>query len=170
MRQAFDAKASPVYLFGSVGLGKSFAAAMVHCHWKGDSVQFIAYSELISRSIRAEMSKEGIVTWVTACGSFVEMTAGQWWRWLSDVSLLIVDEIGTGMSHEMRREALWRVLEARKGKPLLITGNLSPTGLVEQFDARIQSRILEGEVIELKGKDRRLVGIERRIHRIEVST
>jgi DNA replication protein DnaC len=166
MRQAFAERMTPIYLFGSVGLGKSFAAAMVYANWHGPSVTFLAYADLINLSIRAE--RDGAVSRTLQSGQAVDMTAGQWWKWLTDVGLLIVDEIGTGMSHEWRREMLWKVLEFRKGRPLLLTGNLSPGGLLDQFDARIQSRILAGAVIELVGSDKRLTGLKQRIHRVEV--
>lgn len=166
MRAAFAAGSSPIYLFGTVGLGKSFAAALVYVKWSGRSATFISYADLINLSIRAE--KDGSVSRTVAGGGCVDMTAGQWWRWLAEVSVLIVDEIGTGMAHEWRREMLWKLLEIRKGRPLLITGNLTPTGLKEQFDDRIQSRIAEGVLIELVGKDKRMDGVKNRIHRVEV--
>lgn len=166
MRQAFAEKLYPVYLSGTVGLGKSFAAAMVYTRWHGPSVTFLSYADLIGLSIRAD--KDGGISRITNSGQMVDLTAAQWWKWLADVSLLIVDEIGTGMAHEWRREMLWKVLEIRKGKPLLITGNLAAKGLLEQFDARIQSRILAGTFIELVGNDKRLEGVRGRVHRIEV--
>jgi DNA replication protein DnaC len=167
MRQAFKDRISPIYLFGSVGLGKSFAAAMVYARWLGPTVTFLPYADLINLSIRAE--RDGSISRILGNGQSVDLTAPQWWKWLTDVGLLIVDEIGTGMSHEWRREMLWKVLEIRKGKPLLMTGNLSLGGLLEQFDARIQSRIVAGMVIELVGTDQRLVGAKGRIHRVEVN-
>lgn len=166
MRAGFADKAFPIYLSGTVGLGKSFAAAMVYTRWQGPSVTFLSYADLIGLSIRAD--KDGSISRIIGSGQMVDLTAAQWWKWLTDVSLLIVDEIGTGMAHEWRREMLWKVLEIRKGKPLLITGNLSSKGLTEQFDARIQSRIMAGTFIELVGSDKRLEGLRGRVHRIEV--
>lgn len=167
MRLAFAAEEMPLYLHGAVGLGKSFAAALVYSMWQGPSVTFIPYCDLISLSIRAE--KEGSISRVIAEGDTVDMTAAQWWKWLAEVGLLIVDEIGTGMSHEWRTEMLWKVLEVRKKRPLILTGNLPIGGIQEQFGDRIRSRISEGTLIELVGQDQRIEGIRDRFHRIEIS-
>lgn len=164
MRKAVTSRQWPIYLFGAVGRGKSFAAAYVFSHWTGDALM-LRYCDLINSSIRAE--KEGTVSRIASDGSVVDFSPGQWWRWLRDVSLLVVDEIGTGMSHEWREEMLWKLLEERKGRPLLLTSNLTLKGVLEQFGDRIQSRLLEGSLIELAGRDRRRDGIEARLTRLD---
>lgn len=164
MRTVNDRGAWPLYLFGPVGRGKSFSAALVYVRWTG-SAMFLTYSDLIALSIRAD--KEGTVSRTLPGGQIVEYAAGGWWKWLADVQLLVVDEIGTGMAHEWRCEMLWKCLELRKQKPLILTGNLSLEGIGQQFDARIKSRILAGTAIELAGVDQRAIGLKDRIGRIE---
>lgn len=165
MRDSFQAGAFPVYLAGAVGCGKSFTAALVYARWTG-SVSMFRYCDLISDAITAE--KYGEIIRTNDDGQAIEMTRGQWWRWLENVGLLIIDEIGTGMSHEWRKEMLWNVLEIRKGRPLLMTGNILLNAIGEQFDARIQSRLIEGTIIEVAGPDRRREGVQHRMHRVQV--
>lgn len=168
MRQANSRRAWPIYLFGAVGRGKSFAAALAYVRCRG-TVTLLPYCDLINMSIRVE--KDGEVSRMLDNGQCIEFTPGQWWRWLSDVGLLIVDEIGTGMQHEWRAEMLWKVLEVRKDKPLIMTANLTPDGIKKHFDdARIHSRISAGTLIEVVGIDQRRIGLTERVQKIDVST
>lgn len=165
LRVAVRSDRYPIYLFGDVGVGKSFAAALVYCRWpERRSVMFSSYVELINTAIEAERSRE--VTRTLDDGRVIEMTKGQWWKWLAEVSLLVIDEIGTGNAGEWRIEMLWQVLEKRKGLPTLLTGNILLSDLESRFDARIQSRILEGHQIWVTGADRRRQGLENRVHKV----
>lgn len=124
------------------------------------------YCDLINTAIEAE--KYGEVSRTLENGQVIDLTKGQWWNWLASVNLLIVDEIGTGLVNEWRVEMLWRILECRAGKPLLLTGNIGLNTIGEQFDERIQSRIVDGSPIEVVGHDLRRIGLERRVRRVKV--
>ena len=163
IRRAVEAREYPIYLYGPVGRGKSFTAAYVYTHWQSEAMMN-RYTDLISDSCRIE--KEGVSSRVNSFGDVVEYTAAGWWKGLRDVSLLVVDEIGIGMSHEWRIEMLWKVLELRKDRPLIFTGNLSPNGIGEQFDSRIKSRVAGGTLIEFTGPDIRLEGFRHRVHKV----
>lgn len=153
----------PFYLFGPVGRGKSFLAALVYVRWRG-SAKMLRYVDLISNSLT--VSKYGELSNYTADGRLIEFSEAGWWKHLADVGLLVVDEIGSGMSHEWRAEILWKLLETRKGKPLILTGNLSLDQVRHQFDDRIQSRLLEGTLIEFEGRDLRRDDLPTRIHHV----
>jgi predicted ATPase len=169
LRAAHAAGEWPVYLTGDVGRGKSYVAALVYARWTG-TVAMARYTDLMGTAIRG--AKEGDVSHYTASGQLVEMTEGQWWKCLESLGLLIVDEIGVGISvgnaKEWRAELFWKLLEIRHGKPLLMTGNISPDGLGEHFDRRIQSRIIQGTVIECDGTDKRREGVRGRLHRVKL--
>lgn len=124
------------------------------------------YSDFVSDSIKA--SREGSIGRYAANGAFCEHAEAGWWKHLGEVSLLILDEIGTGVMHEWRNELLWKVLEIRKNKPLLLTGNHAPVELGERFDQRIKSRICAGTLFELSGRDLRSDGVKSRVVRVEV--
>ncbi len=151
----------PVYLWGSVGTGKSFLAAQAFCMFKG-SAKFDRYCDLISDAIDLEKHGE-INRW--KAGQSCEITKSSFWRVVETCGLLVIDEIGTGTPSEWRNELFWRLLEGRTNKPLIMTGNINPAELKTQFDLRIQSRIFKGQCCELAGRDQRIEGINGRVHK-----
>lgn len=163
MRRIFGAKLFPILLHGAVGRGKSFLAATIFVRWSG-TASMMRYSDFVSDAIKA--SREGSIGRYGANGAFCEHTEAGWWRHLQEVGLVVLDEIGSGTSHEWRNEILWKLLEVRRGKPLLMTGNLDPKELAQRFDVRIQSRIIAGTLFELGGTDQRLDGLKSRIVRV----
>jgi DNA replication protein DnaC len=165
MRAAFGAGRCPIYLHGVAGCGKSYTAALVYARW-GGTVTFLRYCDLISDAIECE--KTGEIVRTRDDGASVEMSKSQYWSWLRNVGLLIVDDVGTGSSHEWRKELFWKVLEERAQKPLLLTGNLSMNGIREMFDGSIVSRLSAGTIIEISGQDQRRNGIASRLHRVQL--
>ena len=122
------------------------------------------YSDFVGDSMKA--SKDGHIGRYASNGVFCEYTEAGWWKHLEQVGLVILDEIGSGTGNEWRNEIMLKLLEIRKNKPLILTGNLDPKELLERFDARIQSRIVAGALVELTGKDHRVTGIESRVLKI----
>lgn len=97
-------------------------------------------------------------------GQPVEITLGKFWTRLRDQGLVVIDEIGTREATAHRYDTFRDLLEIRKGKPLIVTGNLKPTGpLAQVYDDRIQSRIAAGVLMEVKGNDRRMDGLAGRV-------
>lgn len=159
LRDVFREKMFPVYMYGPTGVGKSFASALVYCRYGcGDpffDAWFIRFSNLTDDMMTK--SKAGMPT--------------PWERITRDRQLIVIDEIGSGAKNEWRNEILWEILERRRGKPLILTSNLTPDELLTRFDARIQSRIMQGSLIALLGKDKRVEGLsEKRSFTIEVKT
>lgn len=151
----------PVYLWGSVGTGKSYLAAQAFSMFKG-SAKFERFCDLISDAIDLEKHGE-INRW--KAGQSCEITKASFWRVVETCGMLVIDEIGTGTASEWRNELFWRVLEVRVNKPLIMTGNINPTELKTQFDLRIQSRFFKGQCYEVTGRDQRNDGIKNRIHK-----
>ena len=163
MRQQATAGGWPLYLFGAVGVGKSFVAASVFVRWRG-TVSMLRYCDLIANSIH--VTKYGELSRYNERDILCEYSEASWWRYLADVGLVIVDEIGSGVPHEWRNELFWKFLELRKGRPLILTTNVDPDAIHEQFDGRIESRILAGSLIEVTGRDQRRDGLKARVHRV----
>lgn len=163
LREANKHGRFPVYLTGGVGCGKSYTAASVYARCTG-TVAMYGYSEFISDAIQVE--KSGGIQRYMGCGALIEMTDFGWWNWLSSVGLLIVDDIGTGMSHERRNELFVRLIDGRSNKPLVMTGNLDMNEVGDHFDARIASRIASGTVVDMGVNDLRMDGFKDRFVRI----
>ena len=135
MRNLFRQKLFPIYLHGAVGRGKSFLAAAIYVRLDINAV-FWRYSDFIADVIN-------------------ERSTCTRWDVARHAPVLIMDDIGVGMTHEIRNEAFGKLLDIRKGQPTLFTGNVMPKDLPTHFDARITSRIGEGSLFELTGPDLR---------------
>ncbi len=72
---------------------------------------------------------------------------------------LAMDDIGVVEPNEWVREALYHLANERRAsnRTTVWTSNLSPQKIRDTFGAAIASRILGGVVIEVDGKDRRLL-------------
>jgi DNA replication protein DnaC len=77
-------------------------------------------------------------------------------RTVEEAALVVLDDIATREPTWAQREALLAILDARAGRPMVLTGNLSIEQLAEVVDDRAASRICAGTIIEVTGKDRRL--------------
>lgn len=76
----------------------------------------------------------------------------------------MIDEIGTRESTHHRYDTMHGLLEARKGKPMIITGNLPIETVATVYDDRVASRLCAGTMVRIIGDDRRLKGVENRNH------
>lgn len=150
----------PVYTWGPVGAGKSYLAVNAFVVFAG-TVKFYRWCDFIGDAMGLEKEHE-IVRWQN--GRCCEISHASFWRVIETVGLLVIDEIGTGTPNEWRNELCWKLLELRKDKPLIVTGNIDPRELHQQFDVRIQSRFCDGQFYEVRGRDQRRIGMEGRIH------
>lgn len=77
----------------------------------------------------------------------------------STVTLLFIDDLGAEKVSDWSRQMLYTLIDRRyrECKQTIITTNLTPSQISEQIDDRIMSRLSEmGEIVELKGKDKRI--------------
>ncbi len=153
-----------LYLWGANGVGKSCCAAVIYCRWSPGQAIFRTANELFSDAMTLEREKE-VTRYVN--GTACEITHSSFWRSIEECGLLVLDEIGQGDPHEWRNEMFWRVLEARKRRPLVMTGNVSPELLVDAYDQRIASRIQEGSFLKIVGSDSRKAGLKQRFSQVE---
>lgn len=150
----------PLYLWGPTGTGKSCAAAVAYRQWR-PSATWMSLSELCDLLKAFGVSP---IQTIQSGGQAVEITLAKFWTRLRDQGLVVVDEIGTREATAHRYDAFRDLLEIRKGKPLIVTGNLDPSDkLGEIYDERIQSRISAGVLMEVKGGDRRIQGLAGRV-------
>jgi DNA replication protein DnaC len=103
----------------------------------------------------ARCRRDGLVEVARADGSAQVSEAALLAR-LERAALVCLDDVGTRSPTDAQYDALVDVLEARRGRPLVMTGNLSPERLGDVYDGRIASRMLAGLAIELTGRDLRL--------------
>lgn len=132
-------------LYGTVGTGKTFAAACVA-------------NELIDRNVPVIM---------TSFPRIINALQGTWENKqqylddLNDCDLLVIDDFAVERQTEYVQEIIYEVIDSRYkvGYPLILTTNLTAHELKNPGDiskARIYSRILEMcHPIEVKGADRR---------------
>lgn len=139
-----------LYLWGSVGAGKSHLAAAC---------------------LRAAIGQHAAIgryacwpdTLVTARRRFDESDLDDPIEPLIDAELLVIDDVGyrdgAGGATEYERETLYRIAEERQLVPTIWTSNLSPDRLEQVYNDRIASRILgPARVIEITGPDGRKAG------------
>ena len=75
--------------------------------------------------------------------------------------VLLIDDVGAEKITDWSRQMFYTLIDRRyvNMRPTIITSNLNMNEFAEKFDDRVASRIADkGEVITLKGKDRRIGG------------
>lgn len=128
-------------LYGSVGTGKSFAAACIvnYLIGKGIPARFTNFAEIEAEKREDEDAIKD----------------------LRRFDLLVLDDFATERDTSYMREIVFAVIDARiqSGLPMIITTNLTADELKKTNDpdkAKIYSRLLGAcEPIEIKGDDRR---------------
>lgn len=131
---------------GSFGVGKSHLAKGVadEIIKKGYTAIFIAVPMLL-RKIRATYQKDA------------ETTEDQLIELLTNVDLLVLDDIGAERSTEWTTERLFDLVNARQGKATVYTSNYSPDALYNLFGERDYSRMkYRTKQIEIDGTNYRM--------------
>jgi DNA replication protein DnaC len=139
-----------IFLFGSVGCGKTFAMSAFGRYFalKGKKVIFTTYSDLC-----LEIRK------IYTC-SDSELNVIQKYR---DADKLFIDDLGTAVSvgnqeSDFAVRVLYDVVDWRikNLKATFFTSNKSPEEIASSFDERIASRLHQAcKIIPVAGKDKR---------------
>ena len=144
LREGIAANHWPLYIYGHRGTGKTCLAALIH-----DSVRDAIWRRADALLDDLSQFKRG------------EEESARWKR-VTQCRLLTMDDLGVRMPTEYMSAKFFDLLEARKGKPTVITsnhplqrleGHAAPLG--ELFDDRILSRLAAGRMVCLQGADRR---------------
>lgn len=145
LREGIAAGHWPVYIYGHRGTGKTCLAALIHASVSTGAIWERADSLLDELSQFRRTAEDG-----------------KRWERLVGCRLLTLDDLGVRMPTEFMSAKLFDLLEARKGRPTVITsnhplqrleGHAAPLG--ELFDDRILSRLAAGRMVCLQGADRR---------------
>ena len=144
----------PLYLHGQTGTGKTCIAALVYQRYIGNAVWFSCRSLLRELAAwRADLTHQ--IPWLMPSGLTLSRPATNAWDALTNPDWLVcLDDMGTRELSPAQSEILLDLLDARIGKPLIVTGNHDRDGL-KFLDPRIVSRVCAGTVIGLVGKDQR---------------
>ncbi len=134
----------PQYWFGPTGRGKTFAAALIYADWSGWAC-FWPAAKIVGDIQDAQFNKN-----VQPIINTVE-----------SASLIVVDDIVDRNMTDARCAALCDLINWRKGKPLILTGNFNPDELTKCVPSdRLVSRILSGKALAFQGPDMRLAKLE----------
>ena len=134
-------------LYGDVGTGKSFLAACIA-------------NALITKGVPVIMTNISALS--TAMGKDFERDKAQILGRISEVPLLVLDDVGTERDTAYAYEKVQEIIDARyrSGMPLIITTNLSPKELAAPPDMRykrVYDRLLEMcYPVKVDGSSRRM--------------
>lgn len=148
---ALGARQHPVLLAGKVGVGKSTVAAIVARSFQ--PFAWFGCDELLTTMMACR--SEGSVQRWDAQGYAVHTTEAQLLRRIEQAPMVVLDDVGTRVLSEAQAEALRAVLDARVGRPLLVTTNCDTQALRDSVGARNLSRLLAGSVVRIGGADLR---------------
>lgn len=129
---------------GEAGRGKSHLAIGIGWHWLENDIGLMKYYQvesLLDELRRGYDAKPG-----QALYSFDQLM-----KWIKEVSLLILDDLGVEQSTPWARAKLDEIIDHRyvNEMPTVFTTNLT----VDELQSRVSSRLSEGEVIILTGID-----------------
>jgi DNA replication protein DnaC len=137
----------PLTLWGGVGSGKSCAALCVldRCIF---SRRYYTVSEFCERARLADR------------GELEGMSITGFWDYWRNADITCLDELGSRSNREKvsdhHYDTVKRAIDTRHRQPAIWISNLSLEELAQVYDDRIASRLSEGTVVAMNGKDRRL--------------
>jgi len=147
----------PIYLWGPVGIGKSYAAAIAMAEYRnlGRGGRFWSFEPLtrqinrLRRDGTIEVHDNGRVTFVSEAS--VMSSIG------STRQCAVVDDIGVRRPSEAQLALLYEIVENAKGAATIFTGNWSIDELMRRkiIDVRIADRLNAGTIIEARGASQR---------------
>jgi len=137
-------------LYGNTGLGKTF---LCNCIAKellkdGYSVIYVTSPELFKNIEKERFNRD------------IDEGMGYYLENLEDCDLLIIDDLGSEFSNSLTAPAFFEILNARliASKPVIISTNLKPVEIVDQYSDRVVSRILGSyTLLKFFGEDIRVL-------------
>ena len=143
----------PLYVFGQQGRGKSCLAALLYQVWTARAVWYDV-GDLLGQV--KSCRRDGSVDVAGPDGRIFDFSEAAVFDRLTKANLLVLDDIGIRTPTDVDIEILTRAVNARAGKPLIVTSNLNAAELTNAFGARLASRLLAGQPLCLAASDRRL--------------
>ena len=137
IRKVRDNHAWPLYIHGPPGVGKTCIAALMYSRCTGSALW-----------LRAD-------TTLKEMGFATPEQSQAWRKSIKQTTCIFLDDLGVQAPNPQMLVALFDLLEDRKGRPLVITGNHSMQSLSQIYEARIVSRLSAGSILWIDGGDRR---------------
>jgi DNA replication protein DnaC len=142
-----DPKRTGLYLFGPCGVGKTLLATKIILESSTESKLIISESDIYKRL-------------TPRIGNFERQeNIDEEVYWFKNVQLLVIDDLGIGMTSPWKTETLFDILSYRidKGLSTFFTSNIVPNTLSKNLDKRNVSRISELSIpCYIGGKDHRI--------------
>jgi DNA replication protein DnaC len=138
----------PLLLLGGAGVGKT-CAALCLCDYAHS--EYLTVPDLLEQMIRCQ---NGAMENVHG----YKMWPDNFWSQISSKSVCVLDELGSREKiSDHHYETVKRFCDARHGLPTVYISNLNQKQIAAIYDDRIFSRLNCGTVLEVTGKDRRLL-------------
>lgn len=135
--QVRDRKSWPLYIHGRPGVGKTSVAALIYSKWPHEPLWLRADTTL--KEI-AFSNNDEVKTWR---------------KRIKQAPCVFLDDLGVQAPNPQMLVALFDLLEDRKGRALVITGNHTLQSLLQIYEPRIVSRLSAGATLWLDGHDQR---------------
>ena len=126
----------PLYIYGNPGSGKTCIAALIY--------------EAFTRRPMWSRADDFLLEYVDRGDGRKALQAK-----VDGTPCLFLDDLGVRPPTPPMLQAIFDVLEMRKGRPIVIVSNHDLRKLSELYDERIVSRLSAGTVLEIRGADRR---------------
>lgn len=147
----------PLYFYGLPGRGKTIMAATVFCQWPR---QFTTLGSV-------DWDAEPVFALASVvCGQFASARFHYENRRILSAkyrmtSLLVLDDICDRSADDNQRASLSDIMDLRRGKPTILTGNFPPDQLSKDklLDDRVVDRIQQGRQVEFTGPSLRSSGL-----------
>ena len=136
MRAVQREAAWPLYIYGNPGSGKTCIAALIY--------------EAFTRRPMWSRADDFLLEYVDRGDGRKALQAK-----VDGTPCLFLDDLGVRPPTPPMLQAIFDVLEMRKGRPVVIVSNHDLRKLSEIYDERIVSRLSAGTVLEIRGQDRR---------------
>ena len=136
LRAVRDDAAWPLYIYGNPGSGKTCIAALIY--------------ERCTRRPMWSRADDFLLEYVDRGDHRKALQAK-----VRGTPCLFLDDLGVRPPTPPMLQAIFDVLEMRKGRPVVIVSNHDLRKLSEIYDERIVSRLSAGTVLEIRGQDRR---------------
>lgn len=126
-----------LFFYGAVGLGKSFMCSAIAkaLYDRGRSVLYFTMSEFVDMMQLYHFNRD----------IFIERYSMEDYFALEHVDLLILDDLGTELTNSFVKTILFNIINARmvNRKKMVISTNLSPDEVMDRYDERVSSRLME---------------------------
>lgn len=143
----------PLVLIGDAGVGKS-CLALLACDAVDGPTVYHALPDLCELLIH--VGRGEVVVDMGQAGSRTQRVEDVWEAWRR-AELAVLDELGTKQRvSDWHYEQTKRAIDHREGSPLIVISNADLPALGTLYDRRIVSRLCDGTILEIDGRDRRM--------------